>query len=449
MFLFSNPFYAYRLYAFSRRLAEFRSEAVLNDLPLRFLTRRAGRKIAPDLPEEKEKRLALFLSRYGVPEQTLAAYLAFYPEITGNDLAELLLRSVWKLPDFPEQIKEADQKRADELLKLFYTLCLRQNKTKFFAEKFERLLNGELDFRLEASMLERLRDAFYEEETVQTVLPDWPGTAKSRLTLEKSGKLFPLRESPDKQKTATALARAVVSMLFRDGFLIIPSNACCRTDDKGTLYFIRARLPLILTDKERGFISSFAESIFAKKYQAAANAFLAGGYATGSALALTKLIEKTDEETKPFTLAQKAEFLLNELHANGFPLPFFMRYCVQALKATELLCRQELCFNQDFWTAAATDFSDFLLSGKNIRSNLQETAAQFRQAFSFAPHQEERLTVQSRKPPAFQKDTDKLSEILSKQTVASQFQRKKRRILPLLLLFAALGALIGLLLNVY
>ena len=117
MFLFSHPLYARRLYAFSRRLAEFRSEEVLKDLPLRLLTQRKGRRIAPDLPEEREKRLSRFLVRYGVPEQTLAAYLALYPDITGNDLAETLLRSVWELPDFPKRIKQEDQKRAVELKK--------------------------------------------------------------------------------------------------------------------------------------------------------------------------------------------------------------------------------------------------------------------------------------------------------------------------------------------
>ena len=448
MFLLSNPLYAYRLYAFSRRLAEFRSEIVLKDLPLRFLTQRSGRKAMPDLPEELENRLMHFLIRYGIPEQTLATYLALYPDMTGNNLSELFFRSVWNLPDFPEQMEEADQKRAVELLELFYTLCLHQKISKQPAEQFEHLLNQELDLRLEASMLERLHDSFYEDETVCIALPDWLNTTKNRLTLQEK-KLLPLRDSPNKQKTANALARAVVSMLFRDGILIIPSNAACRTDNKGNLYLIRARMPLVLTEKERLFISSFIEAMHTGNYQAAAKALLTAEYATGSTASLTPLIKRIEKETHHLTLVQKAETFLNELYLNGFPLPFFMRYCVQALKATEKLCHQELGFHQDFWLAAGADFSDFMLKGKNIRSTFQETATQFRQAFSFTPHQEEQLTMQSRKPPAFQKDANKLSEILLHQTIAAQFQPKRRKVWPFLLLLAIILALAGRLLNLY
>ena len=219
MFLLKNPVYAYRLYTFSRRLAEFGLQCVLNGLPLFFLTRFPCRSTVPDLPESLEKRLTCFLTRYGVPEQTLAFFLNVRRNAADDGLPDLLFRSLWALKELPRSTEENDRKRAADLLKLFYCLELHLKKSGTDAENFERLLNNELDFRLEASLLERISDFFYKDDQIRTAPPDWFATTKNRLTVHEIPALWPFQDAPDKHKAAVSLIRALTALLFRDGTL--------------------------------------------------------------------------------------------------------------------------------------------------------------------------------------------------------------------------------------
>ncbi|MBR1777600.1 MAG: hypothetical protein IJ752_03320 [Alphaproteobacteria bacterium] len=419
MFLFRKPLYAYDLYAFSRRLAEFRSQSVLKTLPLRFLTQPSGHKVLSDLPENETDRLTLFLRHSGVPEQTLAVYSALYPDVIGEDLANSLFQSFWQLPAFPDKISGQDQKRSIRLLKLFYALSLEQKAPAELIERFEGFLREALDFRLEAAALEQFNDAFYEYDHIHAVLPDWPKTTKNELVLQRPPSLLPLRDSPNKTKTAAALTQAVVSMLFRHGLLLLPVPAACQTDASGNLYFVRIRFPLVLTQKERFFLSSFTESLTTRNYSAAVGALSAFGYAAADT---ALLLEQIDQETSLMTPAEKAEAFLKKLPT----APFFMRYGVSVLKATEALCRQELGIGQKLWSSAAEELADALPQGKTARPIFQKTADQFRQIFSFAPHQLERLEMQNKKIPTFQTNPEKLSEMLTRQTIGAQFHSKRR-----------------------
>lgn len=437
MFSFSHPLYAFRLYMFGRRLAEFRLQSVLKGLPLPFWMRRSCRKTKKNLPEKQEEHLKAFLTRYGIPEQTLAFYLSLHPDVTGEELSCLLDKAVRGLLTLPESFERTDQKRAEQILELFYALCLEKKKSKESAELFERLLNSELDFRLEAAALERLNDSFYEQENICAITPDWPATTKERLVLTNGSEWRPLSETPDKLKTATALIRSVVLMLLRDGMAIIPSPAACRSDDRGNLCFIRARIPLFLSEKELLCLRSLTEAVIDQNYPAAAKTLSFFGYNMADTVALLK---KNEEETNGQTLATKARLLVKRLS----DAPYFLRYGAAVLKATEDLCREEFGLTDDLWRTAAEEFAQIRASEKTFRPTTENSAAQFRQVFCFAPHQQEQLTVQSKKLPSFQKDSNKISEILFKQTVSARFLPKRRHPSLFILLFLIACVLAGL-----
>lgn len=417
MFLFSKPLYAYRLYAFSRRLAEFQSQHVLKKLPLRFLTQRRSRRMISGLPEDPDERLSRFLACSGVPEQTLALYLALYPDFSGEELSERLFHSIRLLSDFPEHTEVQDQKRAADLLKLFHTLCLYANKSKKWAEDFERFLNNELDFRLEASLLERINDLFYEDETVRTALPDWFATTKNRLTLQENTALHPLWDSPDKEKTAATLTRALIRATFCDGVLIIPFAAGCRTDEQGRLFFTRLRFPLFLTKQEKRFVFSFTEALSVCDFSKAAQILSTSGMTSESIPVLTQRLERIGNKSA-LSLSQKAETLLKETPN----LPLFFRYGTLALKATENLCKKELETGGDIWKNATADISEFQPEEKRTASPANDMAKSFQHAFSLLPHHQERLALQSKKTPAFLNDQNKITELLSRQTVFTLLQ---------------------------
>ena len=423
MFLLSRPLHAYNLYAFSRRLAEFRLQSVLKDLPLRILTQRSGRKTVSDLPEALEQRLTLFLTRYGLPEQILASYLALYPDLAEKKLTDTLLRSIRFMPAFSDEILPEDQDRADTLMKLFYVLSLNKNVSAQPAQHFEQLLNDAMDFRLEAAALERLNDSFYEDEYIHFALPDWKQTGKKKLVLEKLPTLFSLKDSPDRKKTAQSLVRAITSMILRDGLIVFPSCSVCRSDEYGKIYFIRANYRVLLSPQEQRTVFCFTEAFIEKKYSAAFRALEISGCPIPSGT--ETFLKEAELETNAVSLAQQADNLLNFFLQNGAPLPFFIRFIVQVLKETEDLCASVLQTNAP-WDNAKEDISLFLTQRK--KTAVTGTAQEFKQAFLFEPHQTERLEIQGKKIPAFQKDSRRLSDMLYDQTLESQFKPIPRRV---------------------
>ena len=437
MFLFRNPVYAYRLYAFGRQLAGFGVQNVLKGLPLRFLTRLPCRSAVPDLPEAPEKRLTRFLTRYGVPEQTLAFFLNLYT--AGDGLQDLLFASLWELEDFARSAQEKDQKRAADLIKLFYSLELHIKKSAKNAEIFESLLKNELDFRLEASLLERINDFFYEDDQILTASPDWFATTKNRLEIRETPALRPFQDASDKHKAAVLLIQALAALLFRDGVILPPFPANLRTNGQSDVFFSRARMPLFLKSAERDFLAAFVEAVILQKPQAAAKALAVYGYTAESLTAVAETIIRFEKEAAGLPLSGKAERFITV-----FPeRPFLFRYVAFVLKALEKLCRPAFETDDGFEQTVLACITEALPERKNGTTDMKETADRFRQAFSLLPHHLERLTMQNKKPPAFLSDAGKLSEILSRQSVSTQFRYSKHRLWKILLLIGATGILIA------
>lgn len=433
------------LYRFSRDLARFKSQAVLSGLPADFLLLRAAKAPFKDLPSSPEGRLGRFLEQAGAGIQTLAFFFALYPDIAGRGRADLLARAAETMTRFADTADQNEQKQFIRILKVFYTLAGQDSFFKQLAEDFEHILDEEIDFRFEAAALERLNDHFYEDDCLKTLLPDWPHTGKDRLALLPEPDLRPLQESPDRKKTVSCLIKSVILMILRDGFVVMPSLPACRTDDTGLLYFTRARLPILLSRQERLFISSFLEALCAKDYPQAAKALLASGFLPPffSAPRLIRLIEETDKHAALLLTGQKADCFLKHFADNGIFFPFSIRYCVFALKKTEELCRITLKTDGDIWQNGKTEFSDFLTKGKTAAVKQENNTADIQTAFGLTPHHAERLAIQNKKTPFFQKNPEKIPELLYRHTLASRFRPSGRR-KKLIILFITACLLAGL-----
>ena len=361
--------------------------------------------------------------------------------MTGAEISELLLQTVFELPDFSRSANDDDRKRATELLKLFYVLCLHGKASEKTAGEFERVVNGETDFRLEASFLERMNDFFYEDEEIRTVPPDWIATTKDLLTLPFPSGLIPFRDSPHPEKTATLLLKALTAMFFRDGMLILPAPACLRSDDRGNVYFVRARMPVVLNERERMAAVSFAKAMAAQDFAAAARALSLSGRAAGSGKETAGMLEKFAKESAPLSFCGKVRLFLR-----FFPdLPLFFRHAAFVTQVTEKLCRpafDEEKFGQTFLSLV----SAALPEETKHRYAPCDDEALFRQTFSLSAHHMEQLSLQNKKVPAFLSDSGKIMEILSEQTVLKQFRVKKFRFRPYYLPLAIIIAMAAFLL---
>ena len=399
----------FSLYRFGRDLARFKAQALLAGLPTACLHLPLTKKAKRKLRLISEDRPGLFLRQSGVSMQTLAAFFALYPDIAGRYRSDLLAKAADTMTEFADTADQKEQKQFVCLLKIFYTLAGRNPVYKQLAEKFEHLGGTELDFRFEAAALERLHDHFYEDDCLTTLLPDWPRTTKEHLTLIPYDGLRALSDSSDKEKTVRCLIKAVVLMILRDGFVVMPSAAGCRCDNTGTPYFIRSRLPVELSAQERLFLSSFLEALCAKDYRQAAKALLTSGFmpAFFPAPRLIRLIEDADRRSALLTAGQKADCFLK---AQG-----------------------------DIWLHGKTEFFDFLDRGKALPLNTQNNAADIRTAFGLAPHHAERLAIQNKKIPSFQEDPEKIPDILYRHTWGSRFQpRGRHRLIITLLILTVL-----------
>ena len=436
LFLFKSPVSAYRLYAFGRRLAEFGSQHVLNGLPLRFLTGFSRHKAVSVLSEAPERRLSLFLNRYGVPEQTLAFWSGLRGNEAGGELPDLMFRALLELSDFPESTTDKDQKRAAELLALFYGLELHLNKSDKESKIFERLLDNETDFRLEAALLERVNDFFYEDDMIRVALPEWFATAKNRLALHETPALRPFRDAPDQKEAALLLIRSLTELAFREGVLLPPFPAGLRADDRGRLYFLRARLPLFLKEREKSFLASFAEALINGKHSEAAKALSSFGYAAGTTATSAETLARLETEDG-LTLAGKAERFMRDVPEP----PLLFRYVAFVLKALEALCLPAFETNAAFERAVAGGIAESLPKEKRMKTDARETADRFRQAFSLLPHQLECLALQNKRAPAFLSDAGKVSEILSRQSLTTRIGLSRHRLLKILPLIAVMTVL--------
>ena len=434
----------FNLYCFSRHLARFKAQSILSGLPFDALFLKSIKSELKDLPSNPEEQLGSFLKQSGITLQTLAAFLALYPDLIGRNKADLLTRSCNIITDPAYTIDQNEQKLFVRIFKIFYTLSKGKNSFCLsVAQECEHILSNETDFRFEAADMERLNDLFYEDTCLKTLLPDWFKTHKNQLVLMPFKNLKPLCDSTNKEKTASCLIKAVTLMILRDGFIVMPSPSVCRVDESGQLYFTRARLSVALTDQERFFISSFVEALRLKNYAQAAKVLLMSGYLPSlfSAPRLIRLIEDADYHASFLPIGQKADCFLKAFADNHIFFPFTLRYCVFVLKQTELLCGTYLKINGDIWLKAQQEFSDFLTKGKNITLKSPSLSSDIQTAFGLSAHHAEQLALQNKKIPSFQESPKKICDILYRHTLAARFQSTKKQhrlILTFLILFCLL-----------
>ena len=435
----------FSLYVFSRQLARFNCQSVLKGLPGEFLNLKKTKKTQKNLPTSPEEKLSFFLNSAGVCEQTAASFFALYPDISGKHKANLLEKASNLTEHLAKSTDLNDQKQFLRMLKVFYTFAGKNPDLKQTAELFEQILDRETDFRFEAAALERLHDHFYEDDCFNVALPDWSNTHKHILTLNNNDALKNLAESDDKKKTAVSLAKTVVLMILRDGFVVLPAQSVCKVDKNANIFLTRARMPLSLSDQERLFISSFLISLTRKDYTQAAKTLLTSGFLPPffPPARLIKLIEQTDRHASLLLAGQKADCLLKSLSDNGVRLPFSLRYCVMTLKRTEKLCQNVLNIQENIWEYTSREFADFLEKGTNSFSCVKTNPADIQKAFGLDPHHAERLSFQNKKIPYFQEDLKRIPEMLYNHTLAARFQKKRHRLSAGFVFLCLLGLSIG------
>lgn len=430
MFLLKRPLCAYDLYKISRRLAAFGAQDVLKSLPLRFLTRRKARGIAPDLSEAPERRLCSFLEHSKTAERALAFYLSLYPDVTGKELSDITGESIRLTLSVPNGETPESRKEAFCLLKLFYALCLDAKTAVPSSEHFEKWLGELSDFRLEAAALERLNDAFYEDDFVSFARPDWSKTSKDELVAETKQSLVSVKETPDHKKTAEKLVKTVTAMLLRDGFAIVPSSASCLCDKAGDLFFIRADRFSSFGMKEHQIIRSTAGALLSGSPASALKALNTAGYLPISDT--NALSGSFNEGMSAEAIAGSIDRFFDILTADGSTVPFFLRYAISVLKETGLLCASVLQTPPP-WNTVQDDVASFLSVRKRNHAEPTETAKDFKKVFSFERHQVELSELRGKKLPVFLEDTQKIPEILSRQTISYLFKKGRFHIRPVLL----------------
>ena len=421
MFLLKHPLYACRLYAFSRHLARFGLQPFLKRLPLRFLTQRRCRKTAGGLPEGQRERLVFFLKQQGIAEKTLSFYMGLYPEIAGEEEVRILLDAFRELDTLPQEIVRQDKQKCLQLIDLFYALTLNGNETHRAAQDFERFLDTASDFRLEAAVLERLNDSFYEEDNVRFSLPEWKETGQNKLVTPEKKDLFDLKDSSDYEKTAQTLSKTIVKMILRDGLVIVPSCANCRTDKQSGVHFIRAFPCLMLSPANRQTLDFLIKTLKTGNLQKTLRLLQTQGGVVTDPSALLSLPENVHKSISERPLGEQFVSLIDFSIRQGVSLPFFLRFTACALNETQHLCQSVLNFSAfELFSQSDSDILSFYPQRQTVASPFTD----FKKALSFEKHQTERLRIQNKKFPAFQQDWKKLTEILSRQTAETKFKRK-------------------------
>lgn len=438
LFILKRPFLAFELYLFSRRLAAFGVQDLLSSLPLRFLTRRKGKNIVSGLPAEHGERTRLFLERSKTAERNLAFYLSLYPEAAGKDLARELDNAVFSLTSSPTELTPENRKRETELIKLFYALSLYGKKTLSSAEHFEKWYGECSDFRLEAAALERLNDAFYEDDFVSFVLPDWKATTKDVLSFPAAPPPLLISESPEKEKTAAGLVRTAAAMILRDGFMVIPSLASCRCDRTGTLRFIRAERYYAMDSKELRTVRNLAKIWLSDDPSKTAAVLKSACFLQDPALNALPV------RSLPVKLSERIDIFFDTIIKTGAPVPFYLRYIACLLKETDRLCLSVLRTPAP-WDTVRSEIASYSERGTVTPSEREKTAQDFKRAFTFDRHQREVMELRGKKLPAFQEDAQKIPEMLLQQTVGAKFKPKEFRFRPVFLTMTAFLIIIWLL----
>lgn len=286
-------FYFIEMHKARRMLSAHGLESLLSPLPWGKFFGRKGKK---SVPLAQDCRVGLAPSSQFRDSLTFCEWLAgvffsAHPEIV----------RLPALPPPPDNIGNLKP-----VLTAFYTIAKQTNRFAL-AESFERFVRT--DKRLEAADLERVRDSFYDWDGFCAAEPDWVKTTQDALFLEPVPPLQPLG---DWQK----LAPVLTTMIFRDGFFVLPFSDIFGLADDGTVWLTKAPVSVRLSPAERRFVNAFYPAFVRRDFKAAAKVCLTSGFVQTSPLELIKTLESADnlfESLAPFDLPLNIRFVLKTL----------------------------------------------------------------------------------------------------------------------------------------
>ena len=278
------------------------------------------------------------------------------------------------------------------VLTAFYTIAKQTNRFAL-AESFERFVRT--DKRLEAADLERVRDSFYDWDGFCAAEPDWVETTQDALFLEPVPPLQPLG---DRQK----LAPVLTTMIFRDGFFVLPFSDIFGLADDGTVWLTKAPVSVRLSPAERRFVNAFYPAFVRRDFKAAAKVCLTSGFVQTSPLELIKTLESADD-------------LFESLAP--FDLPLNIRFVLKTLRDIPPTEREMNLYADAPIAEERADIETVL--------KMPDTVAR-----SFA--------VRRKKPAAFVTDAAEVSALLRRNEYAARFRVKKRTLVRTFLWTSAL-----------
>lgn len=372
-------FYFIQMGKARRMLSAHGLESLLSPLPWGKFFGRKGKK---SVPLAQDCRVGLAPSSQFRDSLTFCEWLAgvffsAHPEIV----------RLPALPPAPDSIGNLKP-----LLTAFYTIAKQTNRFAL-AESFERFVRT--DKRLEAADLERVRDSFYDWDGFCAAEPDWTKTTQDTLVLEPVPPLQPLG---DRQK----LAPVLTTMIFRDGFFVLPFSDIFGLADDGTVWLTKAPVSVRLSPAERRFVNAFYPAFVRRGFKAAAKACLTSGFAQTSPLELIKTLETADD-------------LFESLAP--FDLPLNIRFALKTLRDVPPTEREMNLYADTPIAEERADIETVL--------KMPDTVAR-----SFA--------VRRKKPAAFVTDSAEVSALLRRNEYAARFRVKKRTLVRTFLWTSAL-----------
>lgn len=372
-------FYFIQMGKARRMLSAHGLESLLSPLPWGKFFGRKGKK---SVPLAQDCRVGLAPSSQFRDSLTFCEWLAgvffsAHPEIV----------RLPALPPPPDNIGNLKP-----VLTAFYTIAKQTNRFAL-AESFERFVRT--DKRLEAADLERVRDSFYDWDGFCAAEPDWVKTTQDALFLEPVPPLQPLG---DRQK----LAPVLTTMIFRDGFFVLPFSDIFGLADDGTVWLTKAPVSVRLSPAERRFVNAFYPAFVRRDFKAAAKVCLTSGFVQTSPLELIKTLESADD-------------LFESLAP--FDLPLNIRFVLKTLRDIPPTEREMNLYADAPIAEERADIETVL--------KMPDTVAR-----SFA--------VRRKKPAAFVTDATEVSALLRRNEYAARFRVKKRTLVRTFLWTSAL-----------
>lgn len=324
------------------------------------------KKLPDDALWNNDEKAFAFFKTLSPAETLFLEYAAAFPEIFGTAFCRAAVR-FFLLPRVDEPSLTADVLPADiyadhvGLLKEFYGVARRldkrnkSNSAVTFIENYERFASLVLDLRFEGAALERLKDAFCEDDRLSVAEPNWIGTSESVLTTEN---LPPARSlfSADEQ-TARVLADILTLCAFRDGAFPVFDPNEWRLTENGELFLKKCSRFIIFSPSERRFLNGFISAVEKQNFPEAAkilfqNKTLPPFFPMSE---LSKLLEKSCRDP-----LSRTDALFKNLYDAGVDLPpsfFLLRL---SLKSFETFVKDVLRVENDLWVKAADSFKEWI-----------------------------------------------------------------------------------------